>query len=365
MLKETNLSPHQFRQHILLVFLAPFGAAVFGLLAIYDAFFLDQIIVAAIPAILSLTFLFAWSFYKIKNDLCLPTSLIILVSTLVLIAFILNNQNESFGLVWAILYPPLIIMTLGHKKGIKLASGLYIVLVIILFNGMGQWQNGAWDMTGLIRFSLSYIVMAYMSYVLAVGNKLSYGELKKAHQENIKENEKVKKLATIDSVTGVFNRGYLKKNIEKLPLEELVNQKTNMVFFIVQINWFQNYVDFYGYEKGDELLKKISQIIQQQMLAVNGDVFRVTGSQFSGLVLSKDITKTLCLINEIQERVQQAGFKNAIDCSETVNVSIGITIFSDFANLDFNYIYQKTDEALYLTFEKSGHQAMIVDLRKA
>ena len=190
----------------------------------------------------------------------------------------------------------------GHKKGIKLASGLYIVLVIILFNGMGQWQDGAWDMTGLIRFSLSYIVMAYMSYVLAVGNKLSYGELKKAHQENIKENEKVKKLATIDSVTGVFNRGYLKKTIEKLPLDELVNQITNMVFFIVQINWFQNYVDFYGYEKGDELLKKISQIIQQQMLAVNGDVFRVTGSQFLGLILSKDITKTLCLINEIQER---------------------------------------------------------------
>ena len=358
-----QLSPNQFRQHILLTAIAPFGVALFSLLAFFNAFFLQNYSIAFTPALLSLSFFIAWMHYKIKKDLAVATAVIAFSSSIVMLAFVYQNQNESFGLAWALLYPAFIIITVGHFWGLRFAVYLYLVLAAILFNGIGEWQQGSWDMTGFIRFSLSYLAMTYMSYALAYSNKLSYRVLEKAHHRSLNQHERVKQLNNQDSTTGVYSRGYLKQTTNQLPLTELQSQNTNLVFFIVQIVGFKNYVDHYGYEKGDKLLVKVSNIISNQAIALNGKVFRINGSEFSCLVITKNLSKTLCYINKIQESVKQQAFDNEMSLSKTVEVSIGVTISNDFRNFNFNQIFKKTDEALYMSLEKNQAEPFIVDIR--
>jgi len=99
----------------------------------------------------------------------------------VLISFTINNQNESFGLAWALLYPTMFIMALGHHWGLRLAIFVYLILCLILYNGIGIWLQDNWDLTSLIRFTLAYIASTFMVYVMSVSNTRSYKVLETQH----------------------------------------------------------------------------------------------------------------------------------------------------------------------------------------
>ena len=263
-------TPEEYRQHMILIAVAPFGAFIFALLALHDAFIIKQIHIAYIPGVLSFGFVVAFTHYKITKDRLPGISIILVTAIGVLLAFTYQNQNQSFGLVWALLYPILIIMSIGHYWGLRLTIIMYICLLAILYSGLNVWQEGNWDLTGLIRFSLAYFATTFMVYVLSSSSKHSYQTLEKKHIKKIAEHKIVEKIAQTDSLTGVFNRYHLNQTVKNLPLNDLNQQNTNMVFFILQINWFKYYVDYYGFEKGDELLLTVSELITCQMKPING-----------------------------------------------------------------------------------------------
>jgi len=359
------VSPQEFRQHILLTFFTPFGFGIFGLLAIYDYYFLQQYTPGILAGVLSLSFLITNLHYRFTKQLKTGITMVVSSATILLLIFIYQNQNQSFGLVWALLYPPLIIMTIGHYWGVRIALLIYFLLVGILLSGVGIWQQGLWDMTGLIRFSLGYIAMTYLSYILALSNQFSYGLLEKRHREHLGKHKAIEKIATTDSVTGVYNRYYLNQIMHKLPTGELQHSQTNLIFFIAQVDWFKEYVDYYGYEKGDKLLITISQIIQNQMKPVNGLVYRINGSQFAGSILAKDITKALFQIKEIQDLIDKEHIVHFISPYKQVHISIGIAIDNRFSEFNFNELFTKADEALYQSFGTQAMEPRVLDIRTA
>lgn len=358
-----QFTPQEFRQHMLLVLVAPFGFVIFALLSIYDAWYLHDYSIALIPAFLSIVFLLSTIHYQLTKRLTPGVFLTLIAATGMLIFFINQNQNESFGLVWAVLYPPLVIMTIGHKWGLRLSLAVYIILVALLFNGLGTWQHGHWDMTSLIRFSLGYIAMTYISFVLAVSNNESYNQLKTQHINHLAEHDEIKRIATTDSLTGVYNRHHLNQLMKNIENNHLNQPDHNLIFFIMQIDWFKNYVDYYGFDQGDQLLVKISQTIVNQMKPVNGQVFRVGGSQFAGFSLSQDITKTLAQIDELQAMIAEMNIEHALSLKKKVHLSIGIVIHNQFNKFDFDKVYKTADEALFQSFEAQNHGPIVIDNR--
>lgn len=356
--------PEEVRQHITLIFLAPFGAAIFALVAIYDIFYLQEMITGIFPAILSMVFIGSFIHYRLTNNLNFGIAIIGVVATAIMFGFIYFNQNESFGLVWALLYPPLMIMIFGHQTGVKLSVVAYVVFVALLFNGIGVWNNGLWDMTGIIRFSLGFIAMTYLSYILALGNDFSYDILVKKHDSEINKQKQMERLALTDSLTDTYNRFSLNQDFQNYPNYEVMSKENNMVFFIAQIDFFKDYVDEYGFKAGDDLLVHISNIIKNQMKPVNGKLYRITGSQFAGTVITKDITKSLMLIKEIQELVFNQAIPHENSPQKKVHISIGITIDNHFETLSLARLMKKADEALYKSFEKQGKEAVVLDTRK-
>lgn len=356
-------SPQEFKQFLILAFLAPFGFGIFALLAIYDAYYLNSFDQALIPAFVSLAFLTTAILYRTTSDIRIGILLIITSVTLILPFFAYQNQNQGFGLVWAVLYPAFIIMTLGHKWGVKLAVIQLLILNVILIQGIGVWQNGSWGITEILRFSFAYIAMTYMSYVLSLGSHFSYNSIKRAHLSQKHLNKEFEQVAKIDSTTNVYSRYSLNQHTQKLPLEELTENKSCIVFFIVKIENFKEYVDDYGYQQGDETLIAISRVILNQMKPVNGKVYRLTGSEFGGLIISQDITKAMMLIKEIQELINKEEIPHQLYEDNLIHTSIGITIDNQYNDFDFSKLFTKADAAIYQSKENHHGEPCVLDLR--
>lgn len=357
-------SPQEFKQYLMLTFLAPFGFGIFLLLAIYDVYYLNSFDQAIIPAFVSLTFLTTTIIFRSTGDIRLGVLLIITSVTLVLPFFAYQNQNQGFGLVWTVLYPAFIMMTLGHKWGVKLAVIQLLVLNTILVQGIGVWQNGTWGITEILRFSFAYIAMTYMSYVLSLGSLFSYDILKKAHLTQQDLNKEFERVAKMDSTTGAYSRFSLNQHTAELPLNELMESKSSIIFFIAKIEGFKEYVDHYGYQQGDETLVKISKIIINQMTPVNGRVYRLAGSEFGGLIIAQDVTKAMMLIKEIQELINNEQIPHQLNTNNLIHTSIGITIDNQYRHFEFSRLFAKADEALYKSKENHHGEPCVLDTRQ-
>lgn len=358
-----KLTPLEYSQHMILKVVAPFGSLIFAVLALYDWLLIQQYELAVISALFSFIFLVAFLYYHVTQKQIVALHIMIWTSLVLLIAFVYTNQNNHFGLAWALLVPTLTIMSLGIRWGLRTTFVVYLILLGILVDGLSVWQNPDWDITGLVRFTLTYFVSTFLVYVLSLSNNESYRELENKHIHKIAEHKQVEKISQTDSLTGVYNRHFLNQEMAQLPLDALDDQKTNIVFFIVQIDWFKPYVDYYGYQKGDELLVTVSQLIFNQMKSVNAKVFRVGGSQFAGLSIDQDITKTLSQINEIEGLLNALAIPHALSIEQQVHVSIGITIDNKFQNFNFEALYKSADKALFQAIENRNHKAIVIDER--
>lgn len=92
--------------------------------------------------------------------------------------------------------------------------------------------------------------------------------------------EGLKHLATVDELTGTYNRRYLEFYLQQL-IEQNEKRHTDMALLLFDIDDFKHYNDTYGHGAGDEILRQVSQLIrrccrEQDVVArIGGDEFAV------------------------------------------------------------------------------------------
>ena len=94
------------------------------------------------------------------------------------------------------------------------------------------------------------------------------------------QNERLKELNAIDSLTGAANRETLYRY-----LEDLIGKKQgNIGVFMLDIDSFKSFNDAYGHLSGDEVLAKIGHFLNTIMAEVHGLASRVGGEEFALVV---------------------------------------------------------------------------------
>lgn len=67
--------------------------------------------------------------------------------------------------------------------------------------------------------------------------------------------EKLENMINIDGLTELYNHRYFCDSLsEKIKIGERENSPVSMIF--IDIDYFKNYNDMYGHQKGDYVLKK-------------------------------------------------------------------------------------------------------------
>jgi diguanylate cyclase (GGDEF)-like protein len=173
----------------------------------------------------------------------------------------------------------------------------------------------------------------------------------KFHVEAKQNTDKLKQLASVDGLTGVYNRHFLDKSLlEQLKLSRRDN--TALGLLMIDIDYFKQYNDTYGHLSGDTCLQQIAKCIESSLDRPTDLVARYGGEEFV-VVLPNTPQEGVKLV---AQRIMQAIFSLEIPHSGSnftcVTVSIG-GISAYASSLDHSELLGQADQQLY-SAKRSG-----------
>lgn len=166
-------------------------------------------------------------------------------------------------------------------------------------------------------------------------------------------NNELKQMAETDELTNMYNRRMIDKLVRNA-IDQSQKFDVNIVLGIIDIDDFKQINDNYGHSKGDIVLKKVSQLIQDGVETVPGGICgRWGGEEFLFFLplASLDIAKSC--VDKIRLSVSNADFG---DVGEQT-VSIGMTSVSDGETAD--EVFKRADKALYQAKETGKNRICI------
>lgn len=169
------------------------------------------------------------------------------------------------------------------------------------------------------------------------------------------------KHATLDALTGFYNRRQLEERI-KQETAKAKRQKTPLCAIMIDIDYFKKVNDRYGHAAGDLVLKTVSKTMRSQLREYD-IAGRYGGEEFAILL---PFTKTDEAVM-VAERLRQAVENKTIDLSKVnleianknINATISLGVYQ-FKTTDTPHdLLKKADEALYQAKE-SGRNKVVV-----
>lgn len=159
------------------------------------------------------------------------------------------------------------------------------------------------------------------------------------------ENAILEKKAYEDELTGIPNRRYINKNINKI-IEDVSLDIQNIVLFMIDIDNFKKYNDCWGHSEGDICIKKITETIKK--IQINkSDIFgRYGGEEFVYISTNLSYKEAFDLGNLLRIEVENIGLYY-IDNEEkrSVTISVGGVIGRNFGSI--SNIMELADVQLY------------------
>ena len=181
-------------------------------------------------------------------------------------------------------------------------------------------------------------------------------ESKRQIRELKQELKRVQMEALTDRLTGALNRG----SLETMVSLNLKRRRKNGVPFCVaifDIDDFKEINDTHGHLFGDEVLKKITEVVKGSLS--NGDLlYRYGGDEFCILFPGKNLDESLALMERAASNVRKIPFIGLMGKPLKVSLSVGIAEAKrDDTPKD---LLLRADEALYFAKE-SGKNTIKTD----
>jgi diguanylate cyclase (GGDEF)-like protein len=170
-------------------------------------------------------------------------------------------------------------------------------------------------------------------------------------------NTKLHQLTMQDGLTGIANRRYFDQSF-KLEWKRADRHKRPLSVLLIDIDYFKQYNDTYGHQRGDDALKQVAATIRAGTCRAGDIAARYGGEEFVVVLPETDMQGALCIAERIQEGI--AGLRIMHGPSSTVpeiTVSIGIgTMVPGLENSRLRLLEQ-ADQAL-LTAKREGRNSI-------
>lgn len=164
----------------------------------------------------------------------------------------------------------------------------------------------------------------------------------------VKAREEIRNLATIDSLTGCYNRAYLDEHLSN-ELERAKRYKRDLSILFCDFDHFKQVNDNFGHQVGDRVLKDSVQCINDTIRLRMDWIARYGGEEFIIVAPETDITAA----GQMAERIRKAICNLKIETSSQilrVTASFGVSGISpsrDESNVTPETLIDQADKQLY------------------
>jgi diguanylate cyclase (GGDEF)-like protein len=153
--------------------------------------------------------------------------------------------------------------------------------------------------------------------------------------------ERVKQLAFLDGLTGIFNRRFFELRIAE-EIERARRFGAGMAVVMVDIDHFKRLNDEFGHLLGDEVLRQVSSVFHQQLRKIDV-VCRYGGEEFAILLSQTHQQHALGVAEKLRKLVEGWQFPGV---PRPVRISVGVASFPDHGTTR-DELVKAADGALY------------------
>jgi len=170
-------------------------------------------------------------------------------------------------------------------------------------------------------------------------------ESKKQKMMLEEKNRELEELASIDSLTGIYNRNKLRE-IALYEFRKYSRDKKPISFIMLDIDYFKKINDTHGHNVGDYALKTIAKLVLENIR--ESDAFaRWGGEEFVILTPNADVDNAVVLAEKIRKKISNFEF----DEIGSITCSFGVAQMQDGFTLE--NLVENADRALYMA-KRSG-----------
>jgi diguanylate cyclase (GGDEF)-like protein len=162
---------------------------------------------------------------------------------------------------------------------------------------------------------------------------------------------KMRELSETDELTNIFNRRKFNKTIAN-QISKFKNDNHIFSLILMDIDHFKNINDTYGHPVGDEVLKSLSHIVQNEIR--KDDIFaRYGGEEF--IVLLKNIK--IEAARKKAEIIRKIVENHTFETVGHITISLGVACYEKGKNVDT--FLSNVDQALYQAKENGRNQTVL------
>ena len=285
-----------------------------------------------------------------RETLCAFTAALV-ITTFTAIPALSNSPLAPLAFASAMFAVAYANVTIVLRFQIAMAFTAYgIVLIVataVLREGIANplgWAIGLQVLlTGLFSLIANYRIewSARLSYLLGTREAMRLQAINA-------DREALKTLSSTDELTGLANRGALRRWCTKT-LTDPANTGRHAALLMIDVDHFKRYNDHYGHIAGDQCLRAIAQRIAQTVRSENDIVARFGGEEFVVMLLDIKADQAFALAKRICAAVSEQALPhvNRGDDLDHVTISVGIASSVVGRKCTLEGLMQSADVGLY------------------
>ncbi|KAF7774387.1 hypothetical protein PCIT_a0823 [Pseudoalteromonas citrea] len=203
--------------------------------------------------------------------------------------------------------------------------------------------------------------MGAMDYITKPFSPLIVKARVKNHLAIKQKNDLLEKLASIDGLTEIPNRRLLDDTLAQ-QYQQCAKHATSLSLLLIDIDYFKEFNEHYGYAAGDECLVKVAHALDDAIQVHEGFVARYDGVRFAVILTGHTSESALEVASQMHEAIDRLMIAHGTSpiCAH-LSISIGIVhIATDFDENELQ-VFKLADSALQQAHQ---HQERVVVINK-
>ncbi|WP_415892396.1 GGDEF domain-containing protein [Neptuniibacter sp. PT8_73] len=185
----------------------------------------------------------------------------------------------------------------------------------------------------------------------------AYVFMRKAVKKMIYQQEMLEELATVDAVTGLYNRAEITRRMEAewQRYKRSTSKQTSFALLMLDLDHFKRVNDNYGHQVGDKLLQLVAHRLMGELRSYSS-IGRYGGEEFIALIPDISYVAAQQVAERLQRLVSQSEYA-LFGHKLSISISIGFAV-AEPTDLNLDALIKRVDDALYEA-KRSGRSCVV------